>query len=58
MTPADAITEAIKHLDAAEAAMRLVKLQTTAITVHWVDVARLHAKATVADLKRAEVAND
>lgn len=57
MTESDdkAAQEAIGFLDAAEEAIRRVKLSTTAVTVHWIDVARLHCKATIADCKRAEL---
>lgn len=46
------IHEAIKHLDAAEALVRKVKLSTTAVTVHWIDVARIHCHATLGDIRR------
>lgn len=48
------VAAALKSLDDAEAAIRRVKQQGTAITVHWIDVARLHCKATLADVARGE----
>lgn len=53
MTNADFIVDqAIRHLDTAEALLRQIKLATTAITVHWIDVARRHAEMTRGDAKR------
>jgi len=57
MSTADeqAIRDAIALLDSAEERIRTVKLGTTAITVHQIDLARIHCRATLADVRRAEL---
>lgn len=53
MTDLDrACLEAIRHLEAAKALVKQVPLHSTAITVHFIDVARKHVHATRGDLKR------
>jgi hypothetical protein len=54
LTDAQAIADAIGFLDQAEAKIRTIKLATTAITVDKIDAARIHCRATLADVRRAE----
>lgn len=47
-----ACLEAIRHLEAAKALVKQVPLHSTAITVHFIEVARKHVHATRKDIRR------